>query len=210
MVFVAESDEKNYLLLTEGYLPSEESLESALPRNPKSLRYTPTQLKALLQNESREVVSARLLNSLARRLAYYRRREFSGPLDYSAVPLETWVLGFPTGSKSPFQSWFANEPDNTDYRILIHRQPTPIETSQQQKLPELWRWTHWNAYVKDKSMIRHREITAPLKQVAKGFLQQFLRALQESPQAANEFIRQSGHPYSFVNTGLLNQKDSTQ
>jgi hypothetical protein len=194
MVQVHLSDESNCLLLTEGYLPDFETLQTAAPRNPAYFRFDNLNFK------SREEALARILNTTARQRAYTQRYAFANADYIVKLPLETWVIGPSVFPSAPFAEWFFGEAADTNYRILIHRNPRFLDG---REVPPLWHDMYCSLYQRKKLRLQHKEISHPLKQASKTFLQEILMAYSKGINKVESCIRQTGHTY-FV-TGLGNK-----
>jgi hypothetical protein len=188
MVYLYANDERNYLLLTEGYLPAISSILNAWPKNPAFLR-TPRP-----SFQSREEAMAIVMRAAARRMAYYRRYEYSSVETAMSVPFDTWVISPDSASKARFAPWFRDEPADTTYRIVIHRHPYLGDAS----TPFIWTALYRGIAKRRLFDLKHKKIDHETKQQAKSFLGEMLDRYRHGVIQVEDLVESTGHPYGFV------------
>lgn len=175
MVDIGDSDEENRLILMGVYLPDLERINMAWPRYPRELRSLNRQFNSI------EEAAANLFTARARMRACNLRYERSFAM---TVPIDTWVFGTPKTDESTFAIWFADEPEDTNLRVVLYRDPC---------LPLLGLWT---GFFKHHQEFRRRHGTQlHLKEAAAPFLQEVLGAYREGDEAVEAAMRQTLHQY---------------
>ena len=191
MVRMHERDDMSQLVLMDGYLPDKTVIQSAAPRNPKHLRLEKPNY------ESRDKAAAEIFNSLAQRMAYFRRGEYPGIAH--KLPLATWIVAPPKQDNAALADWFKNEPDDTDYRMMLHWMPS---TNNGHDLQELWTRVHNARHIP----VSHR--SAPYHQLKKNtqpLLKELLQTYRHGQyDAVNQYMSQIGHPTSSAFSHLGN------
>lgn len=179
MVRVYAGDEENFIELTEGYVPPLSKLHSVFPQTP---RY-----KWAADSEPKDPEEAVAWIFTAYAHAILARRLIPAT---KSLPIQTWLIGPPKDEDGELATWFENEPPNTNYRILIHRQPQYHEGN---RIPSrCFEVPH------AKLPIRHRTGKfAHLKRVSEPLLEDVVKAYREGHDAVESRIAQTNHPYAF-------------
>lgn len=193
MALIHAYDHSTDLTFSEGYLPDMETILSAAPKLPKHLR--PTNIKF----SSREHALAWVLTACTRRVTYYRRFELPKPdLVSTELQLETWVLGPPRDKEAMFAAWFAAEPPEPEYRVMVHYTP---RTYMGQETLSLWASMYRYNYVRKVLRLRHRQVNSELRRATKLLLDNILAAYEGGRDNVESLMRETGHPY-WYSSGL--------
>jgi hypothetical protein len=194
MVRLELHDGKNYVFLTEGYLPDMEAIRKAYPRSPWFFRQTVPSFT------SREEAVAWTLSAYARRLTTYIRFIY-GPVENALrIRLGTWVVGPSNQPDARLANWFTGGGEKTDYRLVIHRNALVLGDRQ---VPAMWARLHDYLEGKQKRIFpfRHRRFgkgsIQPLKAATTPFLEELLRAYRNGESSAEDIMIGSRHPYWF-------------
>ncbi|MGZ5505615.1 MAG: hypothetical protein ACXWKH_04495, partial [Limisphaerales bacterium] len=147
--------------------------------------------------------SAWTLSALARRDVYNGRRHLVGePCAFRhelgeslamRIPLDTWIIGYPTSPNEKLADWFADQSSNTSYRLIVNRIPLFFEDVKVAFNP----WKHVHLSLKKSNFnLKHREgHYSHLKPSASRFMDEALAAYRMGTE--REFFANLGHPFTY-------------
>lgn len=192
MVKYEASDEWNYILFTEGYLPRHAALEATYPKSHEYYRKNKR-----VEFACREHALAWLLSAFARRLALSVawRNSYGGVEGALNLPLDTWVAGPSESGNGPLDPWFQDISNPSEYRLILHRMPTQLKG---RAIRRLWHTIHYNLKTRGekRGAFRIRHHPRPphyLEASTKRFLTQLLSRYQESDHSAEGFLQETSH-----------------
>jgi hypothetical protein len=178
-------DESNFLMLTAGYLPDREGVRAAMPRHPDLFR------RKLSDFSSLDLAAAWTLSALARRSLWAGRNgKQCGGATALRIPLETWLLGDPTNPSARFASWFREEPDQTAYRLVVHR--TPLLVGQCAIRGPFWEQAYHSRH---PLLYRSQHLERDQLLSGEAFLEELLAAYRYDSARAETVIRKTAHSY---------------
>lgn len=180
---IAARDERNYLLMTAGFVKGLDYLRWAA-RSPV-LRSFDAPDEAL---GSLEMAASWLSNALARRALVTK-----GGLQYDmdivkTVPLETWVIAPGDLPDAPLHRWFEYCEAPGSYRILIHRSPLKHDGKD---IPVPWEGVYGRVCPIDRPF----DVSTTQRAAGEHFLEELLQAYRLSPREANALMVSQPHPY---------------
>lgn len=182
MVILRAHDEHRYVEFSDLYLPPAETLKIVGQNDSEKGDPVSTAI-------NRDKMTARLINSLARRQMRREVRRYGEDLaDHLA--LNTWILGEPFDKSARLAGWFANEPKATNFRVMLH-------VSARYFLGRLIPPSPWNsAYASRTLKLRHR--LGPYRSLIPAtqfFLDDVLHGYGHGKTEIEKVFRESGHPY---------------
>lgn len=178
------TDIENHLMLTGCHMANIETLRSLLPKRPRHLR------TRHFSFSTAEEATAWMLSRLARRYVHNHKGEYGAGAEYS-LPLETWVLSPSLQITSPLTGWFADEPANTSFRLVIHRCPTHFRDYDVRPC-----WDYVYGYLRRSlKMSGNKRPDEGTRANTTRFLDELLAAYRQNADAVNSTFHKLGHPY---------------
>lgn len=175
-------DNENFVALAAGYLPSFEQIKSLEPKSPREFGGMP-------DFKSRDEAAAWVLSAAYRRASWWMFARAT----CRTIPIKTWLIGSPQSNKARFAKWFEDEPDNTDYRIFIHR--SPLEFVGYQVEP-IWPVVYGsNGTTFSRVVQGQRHLSPDERRLGRSFLQELLDSYQARVENMEMLFKNSGHPY---------------
>ena len=187
MVKMRVGNKRAYVVLTEGYMPDRESLFSQFR---EAYRRDPER-----EFDAPESATAWFLSSAC--------QNYMSGSGLAAKRMNTWLIGPPGHENAILAEWFADEPPDTTYRLMIH--PTLLQYGPRRLVPDIWGRVY-EGMAHSGMRIRHRvRKYKQFKEISERFLEEVLRLFETDPadpRVLEPLMKESGHPY-WYSDGLL-------
>jgi len=188
MVNLLANDDKSWIELRDGYLPTRTALSAAAPKRPSSFQ------KEMPDFDSLAEAAVWTIHRIARRYINGKSSYWGGSYEIAvSVPFDMWVIGRPTNKDGLLAPLFEGESENTAYRILIHR--TPFEYRGETTLPvigESLRASKAHLLFRQKKLDYRNSVYQRTREFIEDRL---LPAYHDRPDDVTSLIESVGHSY---------------